>query len=142
MTHLIPLLISFEIGLRKEFIIFGNDYNTKDGTCVRDYVHVLDICDAHLKALKYLTKFNEEHYFNLGSAVGFSVLDVVLELEKIIGKKVDFKLADRRVGDPATIVADNIKAKEILGWNPQFSSLENIISSALKWERQKLKSIN
>jgi UDP-glucose 4-epimerase len=79
MTHLIPLLISFEIGLRKEFIIFGNDYNTKDGTCVRDYVHVLDICDAHLKALKYLTKFNEEHYFNLGSAVGFSVLDVVLD---------------------------------------------------------------
>jgi UDP-glucose 4-epimerase len=66
----------------------------------------------------------------------------VLELEKIIGKKVDFKLADRRVGDPATIVADNIKAKEILGWNPQFSSLENIISSALKWERKKLKSIN
>jgi UDP-glucose 4-epimerase len=134
-THLIPLLIKFVLGKRDEFFVNGNDYKTKDGTCIRDYIHVLDICDAHLKSLQYLQSGGNSDCFNLGSKNGFSILEIISALEKIIGKKIFFKSANKREGDPASLVADNKKAEEILLWKARFSSLNEIINSALQWEK-------
>lgn len=134
-THLVPLLIKFVLGKRDEFFVNGNDYKTKDGTCVRDYIHVLDICDAHLKALQYLEKGGGSDYFNLGSKNGFSILEIISALEKNLDKKITFKFAQKRAGDPAFLVADNKKAEKVLLWKPQFSSLNEILNSTLQWEK-------
>ncbi len=134
-THLIPLLIRFANGKKNDFFVNGNDYETYDGTCVRDYIHVLDICDAHLKLLDYLENGGEEKYFNLGSESGYSVLDIVKVTEKIIGKKLDIKYGKRRKGDAVKLVTSSKKAQEILDWKLKHSDLESIVNSVWKWEK-------
>ena len=113
--------------------IFGSDYDTADGTCVRDYIHVVDLVDAHLKALDFIMKGQGGGVFNLGNGNGFSVKQVLDVAEKIIGRKIPVKESPRREGDPAVLVADAASAKEILGWQPKYSDLETIVGTAWKW---------
>lgn len=137
-THLIPLIIHAAIGKREKIMMFGDDYNTPDGSCVRDYVHVEDLASAHIKALDYLNSGNNSDIFNCGYGHGYSVKEVIDTVKKISG--VDFKVevVARREGDPAELVADNTKIKEVMGWIPRYNDLELICSSALRWE-QKMK---
>ncbi|MEA3273362.1 MAG: UDP-glucose 4-epimerase GalE [Patescibacteria group bacterium] len=138
-THLIPLLLQVANNRRKNAFIFGDDYPTKDGTCIRDYIHVTDLCQAHLKALEYLTDpNNSSEIFNLGTTEGKSVLEITELIEKTIGKKLRIKIAKRRPGDPPSLTADITKALKKLDWQPE-KSLEEIITSAWQWE-QKLAS--
>lgn len=132
---LIPLLLRFAAGKSENFSVYGNDYDTKDGTCVRDFIHVLDVCDAHLKLLNYLEKGGEEKYFNLGTASGYSVNEVVKMVEKVTDKKLNVTYGKRRVGDIISSVASNQKAKKLLGWELRNSDLENIISSSWNWQK-------
>jgi len=132
-THLIPRLIR-SLYQQEPFFLFGNDYKTKDGSCVRDYVHVIDIARAHLQAWWHLASTGVSECINLGSTHGHSVKDVIRVLEDICGKKVLVKIADRRLGDPAILVADATKAMNVLGWHPKYSSLSLILRSALRWE--------
>ncbi len=115
--------------------IFGTDYPTKDGTCVRDYIHVTDLVDAHLKALDYLLKGGESDVFNLGNGNGFSVKEVVEAARKVTGLPISYSDAPRRNGDPAVLVADSSKAGKVLGWKPEHTSMESIIESAWKWHK-------
>lgn len=133
-THLIPLVLQAAAGVREKIIIFGDDYNTPDGTCIRDYIHVEDLIDAHLLALDYLEKNKTTEYINLGTQGGSSVKEIVELCKKVTG--VDFKveIGERRAGDPDRLVADSSKAKKILGWKPK-RSLEDIISSAWSWHK-------
>ena len=132
-THLVPRLLKTALGKYKYLEIFGTDYATPDGTCIRDYIHVVDLVDAHIKALNYMLKNNESDVFNLGNGGGFSVRQVVDAAEKITGKKIPVKESARRVGDPAVLVADSSKAKKVLGWKPKYPALKDIIGSAWKW---------
>jgi len=132
-THLIPRILYSLLGKIKNLEIFGDDYSTPDGTCIRDYIHVDDLASAHVLALLYLGKISKSNVFNLGSEKGFSNKEVLETVEKITGEKVDYKISDRREGDPAVLVASNKKAKKILDWQLRNSDLENIISSAWKW---------
>lgn len=127
-THLIPRILG-----TADLKIFGTDYDTKDGTCVRDYIHVTDLVDAHVLALKYLFKEKKSDVFNLGNGNGFTVKEVIAATEKALGKEIPYEEAPRREGDPAVLVADSSKAKKILGWDPQYADLEEIIASAWKW---------
>ncbi len=137
-AHLIPNVLKVLTGEKKELHIFGDDYATPDGTCVRDYVHIEDLADAHLKALEYLSKGNKSDVFNLGSGNGYSVKDIVQSVEKITGKKVKVKMAPRRPGDPAKLVASSGKALKVLGWKPKLD-LDVIIQSAWNWEKKQKK---
>ena len=136
-THLIPNILKSSLGEGREFSVFGTDYPTRDGTCIRDYVNVEDLAEAHILALEYLMRGGETDYFNLGTNSGSSVKEVFDCCEKVIGKKIPVRIEGRRRGDPAMLVADNTKAKIILGWTPK-RSLEDSIGSAYAWE-QKLK---
>jgi UDP-glucose 4-epimerase len=135
-SHLIPLILDAAVGRREDIKIFGSDYPTSDGTCVRDYVHVVDLAQAHILALKRLLDGGESDAFNLGNGTGFSVKEVIGMAKEVTG--VDFKVTevDRRPGDPPVLVADSKKAKEILGWGPQYSGLKIIIESAWKWHQK------
>jgi len=133
-THLIPRVLETALGNLPEIEIFGFDYPTPDGTCVRDFIHVLDISDSHLLALEHIDRVAGEA-FNVGTASGYSNLQVVQVAEQITGHKVPHKLSPRRPGDPATLVASNEKLKRTLGWEPKHSSLEEIIQSAWDWRR-------
>ncbi len=132
-THLIPLLLR-AAKKNKTFTIFGDGYKTKDGSCVRDFVHVSDIAQAHVLALEYLNKNECSDFFNLGTGNGFSVKEIVAAVEKILTTKIKIKVEKRREGDPAILVADSSKANEILNWKPKYSDLENILKSALHFE--------
>lgn len=132
-THLIPRILKAVLGQIPNFKIFGNDYPTKDGTCIRDYIHVSDLADAHILALEYLLKKNRSSIFNLANGNGFSVLEVIKATEKITGKKINYEIGPRRAGDPSVLIADSTKAFKTLNWRPYFASLEAIISSAWKW---------
>lgn len=136
-SHLIPLILDAVIGKREDIKIFGTDYPTQDGTCIRDYIHVTDLADAHILALEYLLNGGKSENFNLGNGEGFSVRQVIDMVKKITGK--DFKVTEveRREGDPAVLVASSEKIKSVLGWKPK-NNLEVIIDSAWKWH-QKLK---
>ena len=134
-THLIPLILQVPNGKRKYISIFGNDYDTKDGTCVRDYIHVNDLAQAHILAMEYLRNGNESNIFNLGNGVGFTVKEVVETARKVTGHPIPAKEETRQAGDPSTLIASSSKAKEILGWNPKFDDLETIITTAWKWHR-------
>ena len=134
--HLIPIVINTALGLREEVNIFGNDYDTKDGTCIRDYIHINDLGDAHLRALRYLETEGVSQIINLGTGVGNSVEEIINKTEKIAQKKIKRCIVPRRIGDPAILIADNKKAKKILGWEPKHN-LEEIITSAYKWHSQK-----
>ena len=132
-THLLPIILQVAQGVREKIMIFGNDYNTPDGTNIRDYVHPFDLADAHLLAVKYLREGNPSTAFNLGSSTGFSNLQILEAARKVTGKEIPAELADRRPGDPDTLIASSDKAREILGWKPQFDDIEKIIASAWAW---------
>lgn len=132
-THLIPLILQVPLGKREFISIFGEDYDTEDGTCIRDYIHVTDLAQAHILAVKYLLEGNESNTFNLGNGVGFSVKEVIETAKKATGLPIVAKVAERRAGDPARLVASSEKARKVLGWNPEHADLEEIISSAWKW---------
>ena len=134
-THLIPLILQVPNGQRESISIFGDDYDTKDGTCVRDYIHVNDLAQAHILAMEYLRKGNESNIFNLGNGVGFTVKEVVETARKVTGHPIPAKEEPRRSGDPSTLIASSEKAKKILGWKPKFDDLETIITTAWEWHR-------
>jgi UDP-glucose 4-epimerase len=134
-THVIPILLENALGIRERFSVFGTDYKTRDGSCIRDYIHVTDLADAHIRAIEYLFKNGESDCFNLGTGEGTTVLELIKSVEKITGKKIKVVMEARRPGDPDALVADNTKAKSILGWVPSHSSIDNIINTAWHWHR-------
>lgn len=134
-THLIPIILQVALGQRDKIMIFGDDYKTEDGTCIRDYIHVYDLASAHLLALERLMNGGESAVYNLGNGKGFSVKEVVEVARKVTGKEIKAEVAPRRSGDPAVLVASSEKAKKELGWNPEFDSLETILETAWNWHR-------
>ena len=132
-THLLPIVLQVAQGKREKIAIFGDDYNTPDGTNVRDYVHPFDLADAHSLAVDYLRKGNESSAFNLGSSTGFSNLAIVEAARKVTGHPIPLEIAGRRPGDPDTLVASSDKARQVLGWQPKFDNIEMIIETAWKW---------
>ncbi|OTN77030.1 UDP-glucose 4-epimerase GalE [Enterococcus sp. 8G7_MSG3316] len=132
-THLVPIILQAALGQREEVAIFGDDYDTPDGTCIRDYVHVEDLINAHLLALDYLQKGNESNVFNLGSNNGYSVKEMVEAARTVTQKDIPARIAPRRAGDPSTLVASSDKARAILGWAPKYTTVESIIETAWKW---------
>jgi UDP-glucose 4-epimerase len=135
-THLIPLILDAAIGKREDIKIFGTDYPTPDGTCIRDYIHVTDLADAHIKSLKYLENDGKSDVFNLGNGNGFSVREVIEEAIKVTGKKIKATETDRRPGDPPILVGSADKAREILKWQPKYDDLSRIISTAWEWHKK------
>lgn len=133
-SHLIPLVLQAASGRRDSIEIFGRDYDTPDGTCIRDYLHVADLCEAHLLALAYLTREHRTDTFNLGSGSGYSVREVIEAARRITGRPIKVIDAPRRPGDPARLVADAARARHTLGWNTRDASLERIIEDAWRWE--------
>lgn len=132
-THLIPIILQAANGRRPEIKVFGSDYDTKDGTCIRDYVHVCDLAAAHVLALRYLMNGGESGVFNLGNGKGFSVLEVIKAAEEVLGRKIPSVFAERRSGDPARLVASGEKAKKLLGWTPEYTDIREIIRTAWNW---------
>lgn len=129
-THLIPLILQVANGVRDFITVFGRDYPTEDGTCIRDFVHVADLCDAHLLALQQLEKGKSNLIYNLGTGCGYSVQQVIQAVERVTGHSIPVKYSDRRAGDPAILVADATRAKSELGWQPNYSDLYSIIEHA------------
>ncbi|WP_175640180.1 UDP-glucose 4-epimerase GalE [Metabacillus schmidteae] len=134
-THLIPLILQVPLGQRDRIYMFGDDYPTKDGTCIRDYIHVMDLASAHYLALEYLRKDSPSEIFNLGNGSGYSVKEVVKVARKVTNHSIPAEVKERRAGDPAVLIASSEKAKKILGWKPKFDSLEKIISDAWNWHK-------
>ena len=134
-THLIKVACETALGRRDHMSVFGTDYDTPDGTCLRDYIHVSDLVAAHLDALRYLQDGGESQVFNCGYGKGYSVLEVVGAVEKACGHKMDVRLTERRPGDPAEIVASADKARATLGWQPKYADLDLIVNTALAWEK-------
>lgn len=135
--HLLPLIFQTILGERDRLYVFGQDYDTDDGTCLRDYIHVDDLADAHILAMEYLQKYQKSDIFNLGTSKGYTVLQIINEVEKVTGKKVKYEITHRRMGDPAKLVASNTKALNFLGWEPKKSDLETIIKDAWHWEQNR-----
>jgi UDP-glucose 4-epimerase len=135
-THLIPLVLDVAAGRRDRIDIFGADYATPDGTCIRDYVHVTDLADAHLLALEYLNQGQGSNVFNLGNGSGFSVRQVIATAEKVTGKTIDRREAPRRPGDPPILVGSSERVKQVLKWGPQYADLETIIQTAWAWHQK------
>ncbi|MCL4382519.1 MAG: UDP-glucose 4-epimerase GalE [Patescibacteria group bacterium] len=131
-THLIPLAVKAALENR-EFTIYGNDYETKDGTCIRDYIHVIDLCEAHLLALDSLMKNSSSHIYNVGPGIGFSNIEVVNIVKKVSGVDFPLKFGSRRPGDAKELIADAAKIKKELGWEPKYSDLQTIVETAWKW---------
>ena len=136
-THLIPIILQAATGVRESISVYGTDYPTRDGTCVRDYIHVYDLAKAHVAAVKYLLDGGKSDIFNLGTETGTTVKEVIDAAKKITGKDIKVVYGDRRAGDPAVLTASNKKAREILGWKPE-KTMEDIISSAWKWHSENL----
>jgi UDP-glucose 4-epimerase len=136
-THLIPLILDAASGKRENISIFGTDYSTEDGTCIRDYIHVSDLADAHLKALKYLEEGGKSDYFNLGNGSGFSVKEVIERARKITGKEIVSVESERRPGDPPILVGSSEKIRRVLHWEPKYNDLSVIIETAWKWHEKK-----
>ena len=134
-SHLIPLVLKVPNGKREFVSIYGNDYDTPDGTCIRDYIHVTDLAKAHILAVEYLMNGGESDIFNLGNGVGYSVKEVIETARKVTGHPIPAKEEARRAGDPARLVASGEKARKILGWEPEIKDLADIISSAWKWHK-------
>lgn len=132
-THIIPIAMEVVQGKRESFTIFGDDYDTSDGTNIRDYIHVLDLATAHIKALEYLFKTKKSNYFNVGTGKGYSNKEILETVKKVTGKDFEVKIGPRRDGDPDAIYADNSKIKKVLDWKPKYSDLETVIESAWKW---------
>lgn len=136
-THLIPLVLLTALGKRKSISIFGTDYSTPDGTCLRDYIHVSDLADAHLLGVEYLLQGGKSDVFNLGNGNGFSVRQVIDTARQVTGHEIDVVECDRRAGDPPILVGSSDKARKILGWSPKYSDLSKIISHAWQWHQQR-----
>jgi UDP-glucose 4-epimerase len=134
-THLIPLVLQVALGQREFISVFGNDYDTPDGTCIRDYVHVEDLIAAHILALKYLENGGVSNVFNLGSSQGFSVLEIIETARIVTGHAIPEKMVPRRSGDPAKLIASSEKAKKVLGWSPKRTNIEQIIAVAWSWHQ-------
>jgi UDP-glucose-4-epimerase len=134
-THLIPLILQVALGKREKIMIFGDDYKTEDGTCIRDYIHVTDLSSAHVLALHRLRKGEESRTYNLGNGKGFSVKEVVETVRDVTGCDIKAEVAERRAGDPAILIASSEKARMELGWVPKYDSLETIIKTAWEWHR-------
>lgn len=133
-SHLVPLILQAASGRREDIKIFGQDYPTDDGACVRDYVHINDLCDAHSLALGKMQKTGDSARYNLGNGKGFSVQQVIDSAKQVSGKDFKVVITDRRAGDPAILAADATLAKKELGWQPKFDKLETIIETAWNWE--------
>ena len=136
-SHLIPLVLQTASGRRDHIAVYGNDYPTPDGTCIRDYIHVWDLCSAHLLALEHLLADGGSDIFNLGNGTGFSVQAVIDTARRVTGKAIPTVVQERRAGDPAVLVADSAKARETLGWAPRFDGIDTIIAHAWEWESKK-----
>ncbi|MDQ0394798.1 UDP-arabinose 4-epimerase [Labrys monachus] len=135
-THLIPLVLDAAAGRRPDVSVFGADYDTPDGTCVRDYIHVTDLADAHVRALDALRKGVPSGAYNLGNGLGFSVREVLSTVERVTGRPVPFRVSERRPGDPAALVSDASKARAELGWEPQMPALDDIVRTAWAWHQR------
>ena len=134
-THLIPLILQVPNGKREAISIYGDDYYTEDGTCIRDYIHVTDLAWAHIQAVDYLCNGNDSDVFNLGNGIGFSVKQVIETAEKVTGQPIKAVISERRAGDPARLMASSQKAQTVLGWKPENADLEKIVESAWKWHK-------
>jgi len=137
-SHIIPLILDVALGRREKIFIFGDDYDTPDGTCIRDYIHVRDLADAHILALEALTT-RDKMILNLGNGSGFSVKEVVESARRVTGHPIPVELKPRRPGDPARLVASSEKAKAELGWKPQIPEIDDILQSAWDWQQQRYK---
>ena len=136
-THLIPLVLQTALGKRESISIFGTDYPTNDGTCVRDYIHVSDLADAHVLGLEYLLKGGDSTFFNLGNGNGFSVKEVIETARQITGKEIKAIECDRRPGDPPALIGSADKARKVLGWQPQYTSIKDIMTHAWEWHQKR-----
>jgi len=134
-THLIPLVLQTAQGKRDSITIFGDDYDTADGTCIRDYIHVVDLIDAHILALKYISEGNESNIFNLGSATGYSVKEIIDVAKEVTGLPINVVQGERRAGDPSILIASSDKAKAVLKWNPKHTEISQIIQNAWVWHK-------
>jgi UDP-glucose 4-epimerase len=134
-SHLIPLILQVPNGQREAISIYGDDYDTKDGTCVRDYIHVTDLAQAHILAVKYLMEGKESNIFNLGNGIGFTVKEVIDAARKVTNAEIPALTVPRRAGDPAQLIASSEKARTILGWKPEHEDIYEIIASAWKWHK-------
>lgn len=134
-SHLIPLILQVPNNQREFISIFGDDYDTKDGTCIRDYIHVTDLAQAHILAMDYLMNGGENNVFNLGNGVGFTVKEVIDTAREVTGHPIPAKITPRRAGDPAQLIASSEKARTVLGWNPQHADLKEIIETAWNWHK-------
>lgn len=135
-THLIPLILQVPNGKRADIKIYGDDYDTKDGTCVRDYIHVNDLAQAHILAMEYLAKSGNSNVFNLGNGVGFTVKEVIDVARNVTNHEIPATVEERRAGDPSVLIASSNRARNILGWQPKFDDLETIISTAWNWHKE------
>ena len=135
-THLIPLVLDAASGKRPDIKVFGTDYDTPDGSCIRDYIHVEDLAEAHLLALEYLNKGGESDFFNLGNEIGTSVLEVIEAVKRVTGREFEVVYSQRREGDPARLVGSSAKAREVLGWQPQFAEIDMIVEHAWQWHQK------
>ena len=136
-THLIPLVLQTALGKRESISIFGTDYPTQDGTCIRDYIHVSDLADAHVLGLEYLLKGGDSSFFNLGNGSGFSVKEVIEAAKLVTGKDIKAVECDRRPGDPPALIGSAEKARQILGWQPQYTNLKDIMTHAWEWHQKR-----
>ena len=135
-SHLIPLVLDVALGRRKSIKVFGEDYPTRDGTCIRDYIHVRDLADAHLLALAALEK-RDRMIYNIGNGQGFTVREVIESARRVTGKAIPMETRARRAGDPAVLVASSEKIKQELGWRPKFAELDTIVASAWEWQQRR-----
>ncbi|WP_423364062.1 UDP-glucose 4-epimerase GalE [Mycoplasma sp. P36-A1] len=133
-THLIPIIMQVVNGSREYLSVYGNDYDTQDGSCIRDYIHVLDLCDAHILALESLIKTKKSNFYNLGYNHGYSVLEIIKATESVIGKKLPYKIESRRSGDPTELIASNVKIVKDLNWIPKYDDINIIIETAYNYE--------
>ncbi|AFW96518.1 UDP-glucose 4-epimerase GalE [Dolichospermum sp. UHCC 0352] len=138
-THLIPLVLQTALGKREAISIFGTDYPTPDGTCIRDYIHVNDLADAHVLGLEYLLNGGESEVFNLGNGNGFSVREVIAAAEDVTGMVISVQECDRRIGDPPALIGTSEKARKILNWQPQYPGIKDIVSHAWQWHKTRHK---
>jgi len=135
-THLIPLILQAASGRRNNFKIYGDDYNTKDGTCIRDYIHVMDIAEAHLLSLEKLIQTQNSHIFNIGNNQSYSIREIMVAVEEVTQMKIPHEISERRKGDPAELIADNKKITKELNWSAKYSDLKTIINTAWEWEKK------
>jgi UDP-glucose 4-epimerase len=136
-THLVPLVLFAAMGKREHISVYGTDYPTPDGTCIRDYIHVQDLATAHVLGLGYLLKGGDSQVFNLGNGNGYSVKEVIETAKKVTGKEIKVVYGDRRAGDPSILVGSSDRVRKVLGWNPEFPKLEDIIAHAWQWHQKR-----